>query len=442
MAKRYGMWSYTVGAAAARTGDEMSGPALLLAGFAVTGSAATGSALLAAVTASAALGGPLLGVLLDRSARPGRLLTGALAGYAAALAVIVLCLGPLPLPVILLIAACAGLAAPALAGGWTAQLPRVVPAARLPRATALDAMTFNLAGLTGPALAGVVAGLAGARVAVVASIALICLALPAARTLPPSRDHPRRARSTTSIGTDLAAGFRAVFRTPPLARATVASMSSCVGQGILVAYSPLLGEQVFGSAAHGTILLSVVAGSALTTNALLARRPHAVRPDTVMWCSALILAIAFLLASTGRPMLLIAAMLLAGIGEGPQLTALFAIRHREAPDRLRGRIFTTGASLKITAFALGAALTGPLTTHAHPIPLYAATTFEVLAALTFAHLRRPRPAAHVRSRPTPSLPAPAPTPTRPDQPDPRTHATPVRREPPEPATATEAQPPT
>ncbi|MEU0934723.1 MFS transporter [Embleya sp. NPDC005971] len=389
MTKRYGMWSYTVGAAAARTGDEMSGPALLLAGYALTGSAAVGSALLACVTATAALGGPVFGVLLDRSARPGLLLAGALAGYAAALGVIVWSLGPVPLPVVLVIAAAAGLAAPALAGGWTSQLPRVVPAASLPRATAFDAMTFNLAGLTGPALAGIVAGLAGADVAVLTSAALICLALPSARTLPPPRDHARRATPTTSIGTDLAAGFRAVFRTPPLARATAASMSSCVGQGILVAYSPVAGERTFGSAAHGTILLSVVAASALTTNALLARRPHAVPPDTVMWCSPLLLAGAFLLAATGRPIPTIAAMVLVGVGEGPQLTALFAIRHREAPVPLRSRIFTTGASLKITTFALGATLTALLAPARHPLPLYAATLFECLAASAYIRVRGP-----------------------------------------------------
>ncbi|MFD2350895.1 hypothetical protein ACFSTC_18520 [Nonomuraea ferruginea] len=48
------------------------------------------------------------------------------------------------------------------------------------------------------------------------------------------------------------------------------------------------------------------------------------------------------------------------MGEGPQLTALFAVRHREAPERVRGQVFTTGASLKITSFAAGSALAGPL----------------------------------------------------------------------------------
>ncbi|MFE7122401.1 MFS transporter, partial [Streptomyces sp. NPDC057654] len=162
MGKRYAMASYALGAATARTGDEMSGPALLLAGLAVTGSASSGSALLAGMTVSAAAGGPLFGVLLDRSAHPGRLLAGALAGYAAALAAVLLSLGRAPFACSVGIAVLAGLLGPALAGGWTSQLPRVATPEALPRATAFDAMTFNIASLTGPALAGTVAGLAGA----------------------------------------------------------------------------------------------------------------------------------------------------------------------------------------------------------------------------------------------------------------------------------------
>jgi hypothetical protein len=44
---------------------------------------------------------------------------------------------------------------------------------------------------------------------------------------------------------------------------------------------------------------------------------------------------------------------------GPALPATFAVRQREAPVGLRGQLFTTGASLKVGAFALGAALSGP-----------------------------------------------------------------------------------
>ncbi|MBP8536182.1 MFS transporter [Streptomyces sp. MK37H] len=380
------MGCYLGGAAAARTGDEMSGPALLLAGPVLTGSPSSGSALLAGIMAAAAVGGPLFGVLLDRSARPGRLLAAALALYAAGLAAILLGLGRVPFTLTVLLAVGAGLLGPALSGGWTSQLPRVAPLPDLPRATALDAMTFSLAALVGPALAGAVAGAAGAPAALVVSIALIGLALPAAWALPaPARSAPVPP-PVTSVVADLTAGLRAIVRSRPLARATATSVLSCVGQGALLTCWPPLGAAVLGSADHGALLLSAIAASALVANAVLSRRPRPPRPDTVLLGGALLLALAPLVAATGHPAALIAAVLLTGAAEGPQLTALFAIRHREAPERLRGQVFTTGASLKITGFALGAALAGPLATWSLPVALVAAGGCEALAVLVFVCL--------------------------------------------------------
>ncbi|WP_246618779.1 MFS transporter [Streptomyces javensis] len=387
MPRRYAMGCYLGGAAAARAGDEMSGPALLLAGPVLTGSPSSGPALLAGVMAAAAVGGPLFGVLLDRSARPGRLLAVALALYAAGLAAILLGLGRVPFALTVLLAVGAGLLGPALSGGWTSQLPRVAPPPGLPRATALDAMTFSLAALVGPALAGAVAGAAGAPAAVAVSIALIGLALPAAWALPaPARSAPSAPPPATSVVADLTAGLRAIARNRPLARATATSVVSCVGQGALLTCWPPLGAAVLGGAEHGALLLSATAASALVANAVLSRRPRPPRPDTVLLCGALLLVLAPLLAATGHPAALIAAVLLTGAAEGPQLTALFAIRHREAPERLRGQAFTTGASLKITGVALGAALAGPLATWSLPGALVVAGGCEALAVLVFVCL--------------------------------------------------------
>ncbi|MFE7115748.1 MFS transporter, partial [Streptomyces sp. NPDC057654] len=147
---------------------------------------------------------------------------------------------------------------------------------------------------------------------------------------------------------------------------------------------PVLGAHVLGGAGRGTLLLSVVAASALAANTVLSRFPRLLRPDAVLWCSFFVLAAAFLLAATGRTVPLIAAMVLVGIGEGPQLTALFAVRHREAPEGLSGQVFTTGASLKITAFAVGAGLAGPLAAWSLSGALLAAAGVELLAALVFA----------------------------------------------------------
>ncbi|GAA3081341.1 hypothetical protein GCM10020000_79050 [Streptomyces olivoverticillatus] len=82
--------------------------------------------------------------------------------------------------------------------------------------------------------------------------------------------------------------------------------------------------------------------------------------------------------------MLIVAVFVAGIGEGPQLAALFAVRHREAPEHLRGQIFTTGASLKITGFALGGRR---LPDRSRPGPFQAflalAASVAVLAAVAY-----------------------------------------------------------
>ncbi|WP_435872054.1 MFS transporter [Kitasatospora griseola] len=553
------------GAAMARTGDEMSGPALLLAGFAAAGSTGEASALLAALTAASALGGPLLGVHLDRARRPGRLLARALALYAAGLLAVLAALGRLPLPAVLALAAATGLLGPALSGGWTAQLPRVAPPDRLPRANALDAMTYDTAALAGPALAGTIAATLGANAAVLLAAALIAAALPAAWTLPardnasgsthpdrdvasdqddcpnqdigldrdearpsadqahsdrdraqPSRhrtrpehgirsshneprpdadqahsnqddarprpehgirsnhdeprpdadqahsdrdraqpshnrtrpehgirsnhneprpdadqahssrdqarprpvdaclgqdpqpdrhrarpdqhaashhDDPRSdqdpngvrpARGSGSIRSELAAGLRLLTSRPALARATFVSVGACAGQGMLAACLPLLGERTLGGASRGPLLLTCTAVAALLANAALARRPHLLAPDTAVRLGALLQAVALALAATGangRPWVLLAAAALAGLGDGPLLTGLFAVRHREALAHLRGQIFTTGASLKITAFALGAALAGPLATHSVPATLAAAAALTAATAL-------------------------------------------------------------
>lgn len=354
----------------------------MLAGFALAGSTTDASSLLVGITISAAVGGPVLGALLDRAGRPGRLLAGALVLYAAGLGMILAGLGRLPFAVTILIAVLTGLLGPALSGGWTAQLPRVVLGDHLPRATALDAMTFGVASLAGPALAGGVAEALGAPAAVVVSVVLVALALPAAWMLPARPGRARGARTSSVIG-DVAAGMRAIAGSSSLARATLTSVVSCVAQGMLMACIPLLGERVLGGAGRGAVLLSCAAISALMADAVLARFPRSAAPDTIIWVGALVQAAALALAASGRPVVLLVAAVIAGIGEGPQLAALFAVRHREAPEHLRGQIFTTGASLKITGFALGAAVAGPVVAWSLPGALVLATSVAVVAALAF-----------------------------------------------------------
>ena len=50
---------------------------------------------------------------------------------------------------------------------------------------------------------------------------------------------------------------------------------------------------------------------------------------------------------------------LGGFADGPGLAATFGARQRWTPRELLGQIFTTAASLKVGAFAIGAACAGP-----------------------------------------------------------------------------------
>ena len=162
------LWRYLGGTAVSRAGDEMAGPALLLLGFAVTGRPATGSALLAGLTIAAAVGGPVFGALLDRSPRPDRVLALTLSAYVLGIIALAATVGRLPVPLVVLIALAAGLFNPAVAAGWTSQLPRIVTGPVLSRASALDAMSYSVASLVGRALAALIAAGLGARRAVVA----------------------------------------------------------------------------------------------------------------------------------------------------------------------------------------------------------------------------------------------------------------------------------
>ncbi len=383
MRSRYRLAGYLAGATAARTGDDLSGPALLLLGFSIDGSAQIGSALLAGLTISAAAGGPLLGVLLDRSPRPGRLLAWALLAYTGGLGAVLVLVGS---PAAIAVAVAVGLLNPALAGGWTAQLPNVLGETPLRKASALDAMTFTAASLAGPGLAGLVAAYAGAPAAVVVAIALVAAAFPAAWSLPATA-----ATITKPIHHQLAAGFRVLFRNRALFRATAASTVSFAGIGIALVCYPLLGAQRLGNAGFGALLLTVMAAASLVANAVLTRRPPS--PDRTVLASTVLLAASFLLAAIGHDVVtLLAAAVLAGFAEGPQLSALFTIRHREAPAEVRAQVFTTAASVKITGLAAGAAAAGPLSALSVTAGLIAAAGCQLLAALVYALVRTPDPA--------------------------------------------------
>jgi MFS family permease len=189
---------------------------------------------------------------------------------------------------------------------------------------------------------------------------------------------------TTTFVHDFWAGFAVIIRNKKLFRITLMSAISYLGIGMLWVICPLVGQVLFGNAGYGGLLAAVVSVSALIATAAYAKWPTRYSPDTVAFATTLILSIAMLLlAFAGNVTLVLIAMLVVGLADGPQLAAIFAVRHREAPKRSRSQVFTTAASLKITAAAIGAALAGRLSGMSLKTTILTACLVQLIAAVTF-----------------------------------------------------------
>jgi MFS family permease len=383
--KRYSLTHYLFGALPARLGDEMSGQTVLLVALATTGTVGLGSTLLAGLTFSAALGGPLLGAFLDRSRHSGKVLAFALGSYALGLGFISLTLGRIPPWISVAIALAVGFFMPAISGGWSSRLKSFVTDEHMTRASAIDAITFNIAGLVGPAVAGLVAVWLGADWAAAMLVVLLVTALPMALLLPKHPLHRDvKVIHATSFWHDVASGFRVIVSNKALLRITLTSVISYMGIGMLWVIYPLVGKELFGKAGYGGALASVLSIGALVATMAYARWPTKHSPDTVAFMTTLILAVAMLmLAFAGNVFVALVAMLIAGVADGPQLAAIFAVRHREAPERLRSQVFTTGASLKITAAGIGASIAGLLSVTSLTTTIIVAGVVQLLSAIAF-----------------------------------------------------------
>ncbi|MGH3273432.1 MAG: hypothetical protein ACRDNZ_03795 [Streptosporangiaceae bacterium] len=159
-----------------------------------------------------------------------------------------------------------------------------------------------------------------------------------------------------------------------------------MGTGMLLVCCPVLGQQRPGAASRGALLISAAAVVALTANSILARRPPR-RPDALILASTLLLSLSMAAAAVAPGWLAMLAVGFSGAGEGPQLTGVLAVRHRESPAARRGQVLTTAASLKIAGLAAGIELAGPLATRSVTVCLLAAAGIHLAAAATYLMTR-------------------------------------------------------
>ncbi|NKQ23139.1 MFS transporter [Streptomyces galbus] len=359
-----------------------------------TGSAGFGGALVAALLVPGVVAAPPAGALADRVRRRRLFHAGCLVCYGAGLVVVAGAAGRAPAGVVLAVAGAAGCCTPLLTGGLTSLLGDLVPSAARGRAFSLDAVSYNLAGIAGPALASALAattdsGLALAALGAAAVLGgLLVLALPL---------RPRSGGGRALRPADLGAAAALLLRDPPLRSLTWASATGQAGIGALPVVCVLLADRYATPWAAGGLMTAMALGS-LAGSLVYAWRPWGVRrPERT---------VAVMLLATGVPLAAVPAapgvalafgcFALAGCCTGPLFAALLAGRDRYAPEAARTQVFTLGASLKSTFAAGGAALAGVCQT-AGPVRLVlAVAACQVLAAALGTVLLR-GPAARARA---------------------------------------------
>lgn len=320
----------------------------------MVGSATTGSYVVASLTAAAAVAGPIAGALIDRSPSARRGFAASMAVMAVGLLVIALLIGRVPVPVVLLLAVVAGTGYPALTGAWSAQIPTLVPPADIRRAYSADAATYSVAAVVAPPAATALVAFAptaplGLTIALLVASALLLRTVPLRTSAAPRQVSLRR---------ELAEGIRAMTTIPALRRSTILTTVGFAGQAAIFVAAPILAEESgYGLGFTGVILGAFAVGGLLSAG-WFARHPlhradRAVIVNTAL--SGILLAAVGLAPTT--PLLLVAAFAM-GATEPPLVASMFQIRVRESPSHLQAQVFSSAASLRMTAFALATAASG------------------------------------------------------------------------------------
>src|SRR5436190_11263382 len=321
------------GATCSRLATEMHSVAVVLFVLAETGSAHLAGLTVAAATFPTVATGPVVGAWLDRT--PHRrtaflsspiVLVAAMAGFLAAG-------GRAPGWVFVALGFLAGLPSPVRTGGFSGLIPTVVPEAVLPRAYGLEAASYNIAGIAGPAAAGAVAGAAGASWAVAGTMVVAVMAVVVIAQVPIEPGHPSTSRPLKAMLRD---GLALLWSDRALRAVSVATTVSQGAFGLVVVAYPLLADELHHKRAVGGLLFSVFAIGALVGSLLYSRLASRLRDEPVIYVTLVVFG--GCLAGVGAAPNLQIAMLLsavAGFVDGPLLAATLNLRQRVAPDHLR-----------------------------------------------------------------------------------------------------------
>jgi MFS family permease len=352
-----------------------------------TGSAVWVSALLIADFLPGVAIGLLLGPLVDRLSRK-RLLVGADVVRCAVFVLLALAVSSGQIVALALVAGIAsGFARPAAYAG----LPNLVSEEFLPRANSLLRTADQLTIMIGTVVGGVLVALGGVDVAYWLNAASFAVSAVLVVQISASRLQEGRVESSGHWH-DVAEGFAAIVRSPPLLTVLVSWSIATVTMAIANVAEVFLATVSFDAGSFGYGLMWTASGLGAVLGALFASSWLEKRSMTAVYTSAIALMGLGDIAAGCSPNVWVAVwcVLLGGVGNAAAIVCNSLLVQRGAPDHLRGRVFTVLIGATSAVLGIGMALTGPLVDVVGPRWAYviAGGVALVAAATGFVMLRR------------------------------------------------------
>lgn len=320
----------------------------------VTGDIALGAALVALALVPGIVAAPLVGALLDGALRPRALLMVAATGTSIAYA-IAAGLGPVPVWAAAIALIMSGLLTPFGFGGLSSFV--APPGSDARRAYTLDALSYNVGGVAGPALVAVLAPMVGARWALLA-MAVIALASVAAY----ARLHVQpRAAERKRLLRSMSAGIVALSTHRPLAVVTTSGTLAELGRGIMPIAAIGIALAATGDAAMSALIVAAFAVGALVGALIEPLRRQRISPQLTMAIGFALTGLATLAAALDLGIgWTIALVGLSGLCTAAPTAAMLLLRRTESPDDVVAQVFTVGSALRTAAAAAGTAIAGAL----------------------------------------------------------------------------------
>src|SRR2546428_10813339 len=303
---------------------------------------------------------PIAGALLDRHGRVRLITLDYLVGFVTLALIAGLDVGGRLTPWVLVpIVTISSLTYSLSNSGARSLLPLIVPAGLWDRVNALDSIAYAVTIGAGPAFAGALTAGAAPRVALTVTAGVFLLA---AMLIMPLAE-PVAAGGARSVVGDAWAGLTYVLVHNAALRGIALTVSILnVGFGILVVALPVMVlQRLHGNAALVGGLWAVY-GLASVPSALIAGRTNSEgRERLVMIVTDLVAGVAVvLLAFAGNAWLAAAALLIAGLANGPFDVSMFSMRQRRTDPAWYGRAFAVSMGLNWAGQPIGSAISGPL----------------------------------------------------------------------------------